>query len=128
MKTFSGPESHDGIGDQKAHGYVASNVVLPGLGSLAAGRKVGWLQLGLCLGGFGLTLGFGVRFIFWGLAHWSEFQNASPDADPLKPLRELWQQARWPFLGIVMFVISWFWSFMTSRSLLAESKAKNTAG
>src|SRR5215469_13111173 len=96
MKTFSGPKNHDDISDQKARGYVATNAVMPGLGSLAAGRKVGLLQLGLCLRGFGITLGFGVRFIFWALAHWSEFQTANPDAGALKPLRELWQHARWP--------------------------------
>lgn len=128
MKTFSEPKSHDDAGGQKAQGYVASNVVMPGLGSLAAGRKVGLLQLALCLGGFGITLGFGVRFLFWALAHWAEFHTVNLDADPLKPLRDLWQQSRWLLLGIAMFTVSWLWALATSRSLLAESKAGNAGG
>lgn len=125
MKTFSGSKSHDVAGRQTAQGYAATNVVLPGLGSLTAGRKAGLIQLCLCLGGFGMTLGFGTRFIFWALAHWSEFQNVGPDADPLKNLRDLLEHACWPLLGIILFAISWLWALLTSRSLLNESKNKS---
>lgn len=130
MKTCSGPESRDDPGVQKAHGYVASNAVLPGLGSLAAGRKkAGVIQLGLCLVGFALTLGAGVPFVSWSLAHWSEFWSPNPDTDPFAPLADLWHHARWPMAGIVLFAISWFGSFLTSRSLLAEAKSRaKTAG
>ena len=128
MKTFSGPKNHDAAGRKTAQGYAATNVVLPGLGSLTAGRKVGFIQLVLCLGGFGMTLGFGMRFVFWALAHWSEFQNANPDVDPLKNLRDLWDQARWPLLGIFMFLVSWLWALSTSRSLLIKSRDKSAIG
>lgn len=127
MKTFSGPENHD-ASRQKAQGYAATNAVMPGLGSLTAGKRVGVVQLVLGLGGFAMTLGFGTQFIFWSLAHWSEYQNAGPDMDPFKPLRDLWQHARWPLLGMAMFAVSWLWSLVTSRSLLAASKAKNEGG
>ena len=102
-------------------------MALPGVGSLAGGRKVGLLQLGLCLAGFGLTLGFGIRFVFWGLAHWSEFygQTSDPDPDPFKPLLDVWQQARWPLLGIILFACAWIWALRTSWSLLAEAKKQN---
>jgi hypothetical protein len=125
MKIFSGQKSPDDGGTQKAQGCLATNLVMPGLGSLAGGRKVGVLQLALCLAGFAFTVGFGFRFIYWSLAHWSEYHGANAAADPFKPLRDLWQQARWPLLGIVMFWFSWLWALITSRSLLAESKAKN---
>ena len=128
MKTFSGPKSHDAGSRKTAQGYAATNVVLPGLGSLLAGRKVGLVQLCLYLASFGITLGFGIRFVFWAVSHWSEFQNANPDVDPLKSLRDLWEHARWPLLGIVMFVVSWLWALSTSRALLVESKNKSTAG
>jgi hypothetical protein len=124
MRTSSGRESHDEPGQQRAKGYLAANLAVPGLGSLAAGRKVGLWQLGIYLAGFAITLGFGTRLILWYLAHWSEFHSLDPRMDPLQPLRDLFYQARWPVLGSVMFAVSWFWALLTSRSLLAEEKAK----
>jgi hypothetical protein len=107
---------------------MATNLAVPGLGSLVGGKKIGLLQLALCLAGFVLTLGFGLRFVFWSLAHWSEYHGANADVDPFKPLRDLWQQARWPLLGMALFGISWFWALLTSRSLLAETENKKAAG
>jgi len=127
MKTSSGPGSHEHAELQKAQGYLATNLVMPGMGSLAAGKKVGAVQLVLCLGGFALTLGFGARMIFWALAHWSEYYGPSPETDPFKPLMDLFQQARWPVLGMIVFGVSWLWSLRTSRSLIAEIKRKNAA-
>ena len=128
MKIFSGRESPDHAGRQTAQGYLASNLALPGVGSLAAGRKVGLLQLGLCLLGFGLTLGFGIRFIYWTLAHWSEFYGPDVEPDPFRPLHDMWQQARWPLLGIALFACAWLWALLTSRSLLAAAKNKTATG
>jgi hypothetical protein len=126
MKIFSGPKSPDPAGRQHAQGCLASNLALPGLGSLAGGRKVGLCQLGLGLSGFAISLGTGLHFVYWSLAHWSEYHgaNAVPFEDPLQPLRDLWQQARWPLLGIGLFLCSWFWALATSRSLLAAAKMK----
>lgn len=106
---------------------MATNLAVPGLGSLVGGRKVGIPQLVLYLSGFAITVGFGLHFVFWSLAHWSEYHGANAEADPLKPLRDLWQQVRWPLLGIAMFVVSWLWALKTSRSLLADAKT-NPAG
>lgn len=128
MKTSSGQNGPSDPVLQKAQGYLATNLVMPGMGSLAAGRKIGVLQLALCLGSFALTLGFGLRFIFWMLAHWAEYHGANADIDPFKALRDLWQQARWPLLGMALFGVSWFWALSTSRSLLTEAKSKINAG
>jgi hypothetical protein len=126
MKTFSGPKNHDAT---TAQGCFATNLVMPGLGSLAGGRKtVGIAQLALCGAGFTLTLATGIKFIFWALAHWSEFHDPNPAADPMQPLRDLWQHARWPVLGMLLFGLAWFWALFTSRSLLAEAKLKNANG
>jgi hypothetical protein len=128
MKISSEPKSHDNPARQKAQGCMATNLALPGLGSLAGGKKIGVLQLALCLASFAITLGFGARFIFWSLANWSEYHGANADMDPFKPLLDLWRQARWPLLGIALFGISWFWALLTSRALLAESKNEKAAG
>ena len=125
MRTSSAPESRDDPGRQKARGYLATNLAVPGLGSLVAGRKVGVLQMILYLSGFVITMVSGIRFVEWSLAHWSEYHG--PDADPITALVAMWQHVRWPFLGVAMCVLAWLWSFITSRSLLAETKAKSAA-
>jgi hypothetical protein len=127
MKTFSGGESHDDASRQKARGYLATNVVMPGLGSLAGGRKVGLMQLGLSLASFAMTIGCGLNFIYWSITHWSEYHGANAGLDPLKTLGDLWQHARWPLLGISLFLLSWLWAMITSRSLLQKPKAKPPA-
>jgi hypothetical protein len=128
MKIFSARASPDTDAVQKAQGCLATNLALPGLGSLAGGRKIGVFQLILCFAGFAISLGCGVRFVFWTLAHWSEFYGPDGEPDPLIRLHNLWQQARWPFLGVALFAVSWFWSLLTSWSLLAEAKGKTPAG
>lgn len=59
MKTSSGQESHDAPGLQKAQGCMATNLAVPGLGSLVGGRKVGLLQMVLYFSGFAMTIGSG---------------------------------------------------------------------
>ncbi len=125
MKTFSGQKSPDGASRQNAQGCFATNLAMPGLGSLLGGRKAGLLQLGLGLGGCAITVGCGLHFVYWSLAHWSEYHGVNADPDLLKPLRDLWRQARWPLLGIVMFACAWLWALLTSRSLLAEAKHRS---
>jgi hypothetical protein len=122
MKTYSGQKSPDAPGLQKARGYLATNLAVPGLGSLVAGRKVGLLQMALYLSGFAITMVCGLRFVDWSLVHWSEYHN--PNADPIKTLVDMWQHARWPFLGVAMCLLAWFWSWQTSRSLFAATKSK----
>ena len=126
MKAFSAPENHDAAGQQKAWGCFTTNLVFPGLGSLVGGRKSGYAQLVFCFAGMALTLVCGVRFVFWSVAHWSEFHN--PDADPVTVLHDLWVHARWPLLGMVMFAIAWLWSLLTSRLLVNEAKKKSAGG
>jgi hypothetical protein len=125
MKTSSGPKSPDDPARQKARGYWATNLAIPGLGSLVGGRKVGVVQLVLYLSGFAITMVFGIRFVNWSLANWSEYHN--PNTDPMAALSAMWAHARWPFLGVAMCLLAWCWSLLTSRSLLAESKSKNAA-
>ena len=111
---------------------MATNLAVPGLGSLVGGRKVGLLQMVLYFSGFAMTIGFGLRFVYWSLAHWSEYHGPNADADPIKAFLGLWQHVRWPFLGaflgVAMCLLSWLWALLTSRSLLAETETKNTAG
>ena len=122
MKIFLDGKNDPATVRQAAQGCAATNLVMPGLGSLLGGRKIGYLQLACALTGFALTLIFGTRFIFWALAHWSEYHGANAPADPLQPLRDLWREARWPLLGMALFFFAMLWALATSRSLLAEAK------
>lgn len=107
---------------------MATNLAVPGLGSLVGGRKIGLAQLALYFSGFLMTIGFGVRFVYWSLTHWSEFHGPAADADPVAAWRDLWQHIGWPclgaFLGVAMCFLSYLWALGTSRSLLAEKKQK----
>lgn len=121
MKIFSAranPEPSPEI----ARGCLTTNLMVPGLGSLAGGRKIGWLQMALCFTGEGLTIFFGARLFFWVLAHWSAIYHSNAD-DPFTPLREMWPHLRLPLLGIILYVTSWLWALSTSLLLLKKAKA-----
>lgn len=105
---------------EAAQGCLASNLALPGLGSVMAGRPSGYVQLLLAAGAMALTAIFGGRFIYWALAHWADLYG--PQADPAEALLEIWQHVRWAFLGFVFFGVSWLWSLETGRRLVQESK------
>ena len=124
MKTFLAKKSPNLSPGEAAQGCLTANLAVPGLGSVIAGRKVGFVQLAIYFSGFALTLIFGLRFVWSALSHWSAFyaEFNGPAADPIIAMSDLWHHTRWAFLGIVLFAISWLWAFSTSRTVLAEAK------
>jgi hypothetical protein len=129
MRTFLAKKSPDLSAREIAQGSLTANLAIPGLGSVVAGRKVGFVQMAVYFSGFGLTICFGLRFVVWALSHWSQFyaEFYSPDADVITAMNDLWLRTRWALLGIALFVISWVWAFSTSRALLAAAKRENGA-
>ncbi len=103
----------------EAKGCLAANLALPGAGSLAAGRAVGYFQMALAFGGTIVTVVSGLPMIQWCLANFARLQD--PGADPLGPLMELWSHARWPLAGIFLFGFSAVWAGFTGWRLVAES-------
>lgn len=99
---------------------VATNLALPGFGSLMAKRAAGWPQAALTVVGFGLTTIFGVRFMIW------FFQNTDllygRESDPVESMMALWRAVRWALLGIGLFAVSWLWSLATNAEILRSSK------
>ena len=100
-------------------------LVLPGLGSLMAGRRLeGYGQAGLA--GLGILLQ--VVFLTWFSFHWSEV--VSPTAGQASNLSEaalllvknlgvyLWLIAG----GVVLFILSWLWALASSVGILLEAK------
>lgn len=103
----------------EAWGCFSANLAMPGAGSLAAGRKVGYAQLLLALAGMGLTLGMGIGALRWGLANWARLN--SPSADSFEVLEEMWQHMRWPLLGILIFAVAIAWAALTGWRLVCAA-------
>ncbi|MSU57261.1 MAG: hypothetical protein EXS35_03610 [Pedosphaera sp.] len=99
---------------------MATNVALPGFGSLAAKRAVGWPQAALTVIGFALSAIFGLRFLLWFLKNISALYGA--DSDPVETLLSIWTAVRWALLGIGLFAISWLWAAATNATILRSAK------
>ena len=124
MKTSSANAKPELPSPQTARGIVATNLALPGFGSLMARRAAGWPQAALTVVGFALTSIFGVRFIIW------FFQNTDmlygPESDPVESLIALWRAVRWALLGIGLFAVSWLWSLATNAEILRSAGRPET--
>src|SRR5215467_14540369 len=97
---------------QTAWGCFTSNLALPGFGSLAAGRKVGYFQAALTIIGMGFTMVFGLRFILWSISNWARLHD--PMGDQIGALGEMWLHVRWALLGIAIFAVGWLLALITS--------------
>lgn len=110
---------------QAALGCVATNVALPGFGSLMAGHPVGYAQAVLTLAGFTMTLGFGLVFVIWCLLNWSSLYG--PEADPVDTLLQLWVRLRWALVGMGLFGFAWVWAWFTNAAILREARMAEAA-
>jgi hypothetical protein len=110
MKTSSPDPGERPAKRSKAWSYLISNLlVLPGLGSVMARRKVsGYSQMLLAIVGFFMTL---VALAKIALAWVQDFQLP---ADPA-----LYKLA---IYGMAIFIVSWVWSLITSLEVLRESE------
>ena len=109
-----------GITRDNAWACCSANLVLPGFGSLMGGRKIGYLQAVLGVAGFVLTTVFGIKFVIWGVQHWSELRN--PEGDPIETLTALWRACRWALLGIALFGFTWIWALFTSWGIMRTAR------
>jgi hypothetical protein len=102
----------------EAWACLSANLALPGAGSLAAGRKVGYAQMALSFLGLAVSVVAGIPMIEWGLANWDRLMQ--PD-DSLTTLMELWQHLRWPLAGTGVFLAGFLWAVATGLNLLASA-------
>ena len=108
----SGPPGPD---RPTAWACLATNLlVLPGLGSVIAGRRLGYLQMGLAVVGIGLTLVFVAAF----LKVW--FKEADVWTG--------WGPVVTALVGIALFGISWLWSLWTGITMLRKEKRPPVIG
>jgi hypothetical protein len=108
---------------QTAWGCLTANLFgLPGLGSLAAGRRTGYGMMVLSLTGLAMTSVFGIHFIVWYTAHSADVLGDGG----MSGYGELWDHLRWALAGIAVFATGWLWALASSLSILAE--VKSTSG
>jgi hypothetical protein len=82
---------------------AANAVVLPGLGSLVAGRRSGWGQAALALAGFALSLS-------WLSLVVEDWRRAGlPESLPRVPML---------LAGVGLFAAGWLWALHTAWSAL----------
>jgi hypothetical protein len=107
---------------KEAWACLTANLALPGSGSLAAGRAVGYGQLAAAFLSMILTFVTAIPFIQWMLAGGA----ARPGMDdPFQNLLDLWIHARWPLASMGLFAASILWAAATSLAILAKAPKEN---
>ena len=109
---------------------MANQFTLPGVGSLAAGRRVGYAQVALGLIGALPILAFSIRVLI--AAYHLQQAIGSFDAldDQMDYVRQgfraiphTWGLIFWVGLpGTILFIIAWLWALTISLSILLESR------
>lgn len=98
-----------------AWGWTLTNlVVLPGLGTIAAGQKKGYAQAAITIVGMVITL-IGVSHL---LSFFADLGNI--DETALGPLLVT-------FVGLLITLIGWVWALITSLGLLKRAKEQTAA-
>lgn len=111
---------------ERAWGVAIANLALPGFGTVMAGRKVGYFQLGLSVLG---VICFTV-FLTYAIPHLGELlqQLSNPTDDPDAALEFLAHWLPWmavAFAGIILCVTAWCWALGTSvKEVRGEGKAE----
>lgn len=107
---------------EEAKGCFAANLALPGSGSLAAGRAVGYVQLTVTVAAFIVTCGGAVIMLRWLLAT----GGPNPNGDPIINLVDVWRHARWGIFGLGIFLVAFVWGMITGWQILAASPKNPT--
>ena len=126
MKKSSAPGQPHPPDRSVAWGFLLTNlVVLPGMGSVAAGRRSGYAQIILALGGLLLSAYFVVVALYSLVKHRAELIEAASVStvwDQVEKLPVNWRAHLWiGGLGLVLFAIGWCWALATSLQILNAS-------
>lgn len=100
---------------------MTANLAVPGAGSLAAGRAVGYAQLAVYFTGFIMSIICGITFFHWYLANAKQI-NQSKENDPVGALLAIWHASRWVLLGVGLFVVSLSWAAITSFQIVQAQR------
>ncbi len=103
----------------EARACVAANLLLPGSGSLASGRKVGYAQMAAVFLAMLLTVVTSLPFFQWVMAGGA---SPNPMDDGSQALHDLWIHIRWPLACVAGYVAATLWAAATGASILRESQ------
>jgi hypothetical protein len=101
----------------EAWGCVTANLAVPGAGSLAAGRAVGYAQMAVYFTGFIMTIVGSIAFFRWYMANMEQI-NQMKETDPVGALLLCCRAMRWVLLGIALFVVALGWAAATSFQIM----------
>ena len=104
---------------QKAWGCLTSNLAAPGVGSLIAGRAIGYVQLAIGLVGFVLSAIFAFRFIVWYFTNKTQLEGMD---DISAEFHEVWLNVRWALLGVALVGFAELWALATSLAIVNEAR------
>lgn len=91
--------------DKKVRSHLAANLlVLPGLGTISAGRRIGWVQAAIAATGMGLSLFWFQSF----LVQWLQTLEFPFDGGPM---------FKYGLIGVGLFFIAWTWALCSSLAL-----------
>jgi hypothetical protein len=90
-----------------------------------AGRKVGYAQLVLALGGLGFSLIAMVPCLIWFLKNRARLTQ--PMDDPFVGLIEILRHVRLPVLGLAIFVFGFLWGLSTGAAIVREARQAEDA-
>jgi hypothetical protein len=109
---------------------MANQFAIPGLGSLAAGRRVGYAQLILATIGILPTLAFSLRLLV-ALYHLQKSIGGFGSIDELlvyletriRQLPQDWGLYFWIGApGVAAFAIAWFWALISSIAIVSGAQ------
>lgn len=117
MKLVLASRAKGPVNRTEAWACLTANLALPGSGSLAAGKPIGYYQLALAAVGFILSLATCIHLLAWMLGNGNALNQTSDD--PVENWSILWHEIRWPLAGLGIFAISLLWATITSLQILS---------
>jgi hypothetical protein len=100
---------------------VANLAVLPGLGSIGANKRVGYVQIVLAIAGMAMSLYFAIWMINLLVTRYSPDQEISSISELFR-----WPEEKTRYgigaSGIALFGIAWIWALATSLALMRRDK------
>jgi H+/gluconate symporter-like permease len=99
----------------EAVGCLTANLALPGAGSLAAGKGVGYAQLVVAVIGVIVSVVSCATAFRWFLLTGGQSSETNPETN----LIDLWRHIRWPLFGMGIFLIALIWALLTGLQILS---------
>ena len=96
---------------------LLNQLAFPGLGTILAGRRIGYVQATIMVAGFILFTGFMIWFIVCAV------QNLLSDTMDETALTRLYRPYLWAAkYGLALCIVAWFWSLISSIGILRQSR------